>query len=108
MKKKLFCKRKREKRKSSSRACSLLAKKQRNKRWHFAGLSVKAAAQICVYAGIFLRALCNRKSGRHDLDFRIAPYSLQNGANGSLQKMPNELKDEWSVARDDAMEYRSW
>ena len=29
------------------------AKKQRNKRRHFAWLSVTAAAQICVYAGIF-------------------------------------------------------
>ena len=82
IKKNCFVKEKGKKESLPPGACSLIAKKQRNKRWPFAGLSVTAAAQICFYAGIFLRALGNRKSGRHDLDFRIAPYSLQNGANG--------------------------
>ncbi|OSZ77228.1 hypothetical protein CAP36_12500 [Chitinophagaceae bacterium IBVUCB2] len=46
------------------------------------GINEGAVRRGCVYAGIFWRALCHRNNGRHDLDFRIAPYSLQNGANG--------------------------
>ena len=55
IKKNCFVKEKGKKESLPPGACSLIAKKQRNKRWYFAWLSVTAAAQICVYAGIFLR-----------------------------------------------------
>ena len=99
--KKLFCKRKREKRKPLSSACSLIAKKQRNK-WR----GCEWISSLCrKFLAYLLEVLTITRT---ILAFALNPIRYKTVLPVFGKQMHSEQEYKWSVARDDAMKYQRW